>query len=117
MGILNFDKPKKVSPTKEHNDYFQSDSGVAGTYVPNMSEADLLKWKAKKIGGTDPRVEIRKTVKGHEPGAKYPMSAQVLMVVRPNRSVVMSANGRMVFGPAVFDEFQQAVAEAVIALQ
>ena len=60
MGILDFDKPKKVRSTKEHNEIYQSDSGVAGTYMPNMSEEDNKKWKAKRINGDDERVEIRK---------------------------------------------------------
>jgi len=60
--LLTFDKPKKVLSTEKHNKRFQSDSGVAGTYVPNMSEEDKNKWKAKHITGTDERIEIRKTI-------------------------------------------------------
>jgi hypothetical protein len=59
--ILDFDKPKKLRPTVAHNAVHSSDSGVDGTYVPNMSRKDRAKWKAKQIGGDDPRVEIRKT--------------------------------------------------------
>jgi hypothetical protein len=62
--ILSFDKPKKVRSTEEHNKMHTSDSGVAGTYVPNMSKADELKWKGKHIKGDDERVEIRKTIEG-----------------------------------------------------
>jgi hypothetical protein len=64
MSILSFDKPKKISSTEEHNKKFSSDSGIAGTYVPNMSEDDKLKWKAKHITGEDERIEIRKTFEG-----------------------------------------------------
>lgn len=76
--ILSFDKPKKVRSTQNHNDMFQSDSGVAGTYVQNMSKEDKLKWKAKHIKGSDERVEIRKTFGG----------TQLLIVVYKNRNEV-----------------------------
>lgn len=62
--LLCFDKPKKIRNTKEHNEMYSSDSGVAGTYVPNMSEEDKNKWKAKHIKGEDERIEIRKTING-----------------------------------------------------
>lgn len=64
MGILSFDKPKKIRSTEEHNKKFSSDSGIAGTYVPNMSKEDRLKWKAKHIKGDDERIEIRKELGG-----------------------------------------------------
>jgi hypothetical protein len=63
-NVLSFDKPKKIRSTEKHNEMFQSDSGIAGTYVPNMSKEDMDKWKAKHITGEDERVEIRKTIEG-----------------------------------------------------
>jgi hypothetical protein len=69
--ILDFEKPKKVRSTEEHNNLFSSDCGVAGTFVPNMSKDDMYKWKAKHINGNDERIEIRKTLGG----------AQVLIIV------------------------------------
>lgn len=57
--ILDFEKPKKIRSTEKHNEMYSSDSGVAGTYVPNMSEADTKKFKAKHITGDHERVEIR----------------------------------------------------------
>jgi hypothetical protein len=62
-SVVCWDKPKKVSSTKEHNEKHSSDSGVAGTYVPNMSKEDMLKWKGTlKAKNTDhPFVELRKT--------------------------------------------------------
>jgi hypothetical protein len=62
--LLEFEKPKKLRSSKEHNARYMSDSGVAGTYVPNMSDVDMNKWKAKHIKGDDERIEIRKTIKG-----------------------------------------------------
>jgi hypothetical protein len=64
MGILSFDKPEKERPTAVHNLLCSSDCGVPGTYVPNMSEADNQRWKAKHIKGKRPRVEIRKQLNG-----------------------------------------------------
>jgi hypothetical protein len=57
--ILDFEKPQKIRSTDKHNEMFSSDSGVAGTYVPNMSEDDTKKFKAKHITGDHERVEIR----------------------------------------------------------
>lgn len=98
MSILSFDKPKKLIPTEEHNAYYKSDTDIAGTYVPNMSEADKKRWKGKRVGGKDPRVEIRKVLSGNDPGTGYHAYAQILIVVRKS-GVVMSTNGRMVFQP------------------
>lgn len=64
MNILSFDKPKKIRSTEEHNETFLSDSGVAGTFVPNMSDEDMDVWKAKHIKGADERIEIRKSLNG-----------------------------------------------------
>jgi hypothetical protein len=118
--ILSFDKPKKVLPTKEHNKRYSSDSGVAGTYVPNMSTEDMLKWKAKQIGGDDPRIEIRKTVKGIDPAFagrfnRGHCSAQMVLIVRP-KSVIFSSNGRAVLSNDTWLELQQAVKEAQLIL-
>lgn len=120
--ILSFDKPKKLRPTEEHNAEHSSDTMVPGTYAPNMSARDKAKWKAKQVGGDDPRIEIRKTVSGNDPvlakkfaGRGYAFagqcSAQVLIIIRKT-GVVMSGNGRMVFNNATWQELFTAVAEA-----
>lgn len=116
--ILDFDKPKKARSTETHNDMHGSDSGVAGTYVPNMSAAAMKRWKAKQVQGADPRIEIRKTVEGTDPGAVKPnrrwsghCHAQLLITVR-KKSIVMSTNGRMVFDVKTWTELHQAVGEA-----
>ena len=72
--LLCFEKPKKIHNTQKHNEMYLSDSGIAGTYVPNMSTADMKKWKAKHITGDDERIEIRKTFDG----------VQLLIVVYKN---------------------------------
>lgn len=116
--ILSLEKPAKLMPTAEHNDTYQSDTNIAGTYVPNMSEEDRKKWKAKVIKrGDDPRVEIRKTVYGHRKDPRFAGYAQVLLIVRPDGSVVMSANGKICFDAPTFQEFKQAVDEAQVLLE
>jgi hypothetical protein len=123
--MLNFDKPKKLRSTEEHNREYRSEARAAGTYVPNMSQKDREDWKAKKIGGNDPRIEIRKTVKGNDPTLKTwegklnkqdNCYAQLLAIVRPNGSVVMSANGRMAFDSKTWDDLHNAVKEAFTEL-
>lgn len=125
--VLDFEKPKRARSTEKHNSTYSSDTGVAGTYVPNMSEKDMRKWKAKKVGGDDPRVEVRKTVSGSDPmlakklaGRGYAFaghcSAQVLIIVRV-KGVVMSGNGRMVFDNKTWGELHAAVAEAQALLK
>jgi hypothetical protein len=80
MSLLSFEKPKKVRDTKIHNEMFCSDSGIDGTYVPNMSEKDQNSWKAKHIKGDNERIEIRKTMNG----------TQMVIVVRKNKPVPYS---------------------------
>jgi hypothetical protein len=111
LMILDFAKPKKIRATKEHNQMYSSDSGVDGTYVPNMSPEAMEKWKAKQIGGIDPRIEIHKSVSGRPAGNMYAISAQMLMIVRAG-SVVISSNGRLIFDTQMWEQLQQAVAEA-----
>jgi len=93
--LLDWSKPKKARTTEEHNTTFVADGAPPGTYVPNMSDEDKRKWKAKRVGGKDPRVEIRKTATGRARGSeKQGPYAQVKLVVRPDKSVRFSANGK-----------------------
>lgn len=57
MTLLNFDKPKKVAI--EHG----FEDGPTGGYMPQMSDADARRWKAKQfnIGKPNARIEIRKS--------------------------------------------------------
>lgn len=124
-SLLSFEKPKKIRSTKDHNREFMSEARASGTYVPNMSEKDKTKWKAKKIGGDDRRIEIRKSIRGFDPmidkrnrergytRSKENCGAEILMIVRPDSSVVMSANGRMAFGCGQWKELQEAYQEAI----
>jgi len=118
MAILSFETPKKLRPTEEHNKKYVSDSGIPGTYVPNMSPADMDRWKAKHIKGKDERVEIRKTFS----------SAQVVIIVykdiressfdRENgwkpghENVHISANGKIQMSFQEWNDLITAVQEA-----
>lgn len=77
--LIDFRKPKKIRSTEEHNKMHTSDSGVAGTYVPNMSDEDAQRWKGKYITGDNERIEIRKSF--------YNAGVQVVIVVRRNPPV------------------------------
>ncbi|MFA5207551.1 MAG: hypothetical protein WC428_02725 [Candidatus Paceibacterota bacterium] len=77
-NILSFEIPKKLRSADKHNEMFLSDSGIAGTYVPNMSNEDMNLWKAKHIKGDDERIEIRKTLDG----------VQLLIVIYKKSKVV-----------------------------
>src|SRR4051812_33116028 len=107
--VLNFTRPRRVRSRELHNEMYQSDAGISGTYVPNMSEEDRNKWKARCIRGTDPRVEIRKTFHTHG-------SASALIVVRPDR-INMSANGNVGMDNETFDQFCRAIEEARMMLE
>jgi len=128
--ILSFTKPKKKTSTKEHNAYYSSDSGIDGTYVPNMTEADMKTWKAKVVGSRsgNHQIEIRKTLRG----------AQMLIVVNGKMSnyvektgwnsqqtnaemkphlVKMSANGAMLFNSRTWVQLEVAVSDAMAVLR
>ena len=118
MGILSFEKPKKVRSTEEHNNTFMSDSGIAGTYVPNMSKEDKERWKGKHIKGDDERIEIRKSLNG----------VQMLIVVyrraritptkdwrerqKDHNNIRISMNGKVDMLFHQFEEMQQVIEEA-----
>lgn len=137
--ILDFEKPKKVRSTEEHNNLFSSDSGVAGTFVPNMSKEDELKWKAKHIGGNDERIEIRKTLGGaqvliivykepyHPPYPKYPETRYTDSAYHVNKAkyeeklkewykrhedIKLSMNGKVDMTFEEYAEMREAITEA-----
>lgn len=63
MAILSWDKPTKLRTSAEHAATYSADGAPPGTYVPNMSDEDMQKWKAKLTGTRreSPQVEIRKS--------------------------------------------------------
>lgn len=62
MAILSWDKPRKVMSEETRRATGSSDSEIPGTYLRNMSDGDIRKWKAKLVGHKSghPQVEIRK---------------------------------------------------------
>ena len=76
MGLIKWDKPKKVISTKEWKE-ISADSAPPGVYQPNMSEEDRTAWKGKIVGHKigRPQVEIRKDsfviIIGGSKGYKY----------------------------------------------
>jgi len=110
--VLNWDKPKKVMSTEDWKS-ISADGAPPGTYTPNMSSGDREKWKAKKVGGKDPRIEIRKTAVGQDATGQNHY-AQTLLIVRPDGTVVMSANGKALLEA---DELMAAIVEAIAVLR
>jgi hypothetical protein len=107
MAILDFNKPKKVMSTEAWKS-ISADGAPPGVYTSNMSTTDMEKWKAKHIKGSDPRIEIRKT-----------MSSQVLIVVRNitgeefgHEAVKITTNGPIYMSFEQAEELQQAIQEA-----
>lgn len=64
--VLCWDKPNKKLTTAEWKDSYGFEDGPTGGYVPNMSDDDAKKWKAKLVGSKTgyPQVEIRRTMRG-----------------------------------------------------
>jgi len=62
MGLLSWEKPKKLRDSEEHAADHSADGAPPGAYVPNMSDEDRMKWKAKLVGHKAgfPQVEIRR---------------------------------------------------------
>jgi hypothetical protein len=117
--VLSWETPKKKMPVEDWKK-ISADGAPPGVYTPNMSKKDMLKWKAKYIGGTDPRVEIRKSFH-HSNGKSYPecvnYGAQVLIVVRKKHNdepqVLISTNGKMGMSLSDFFDLNEAVKEAL----
>ena len=127
--ILDFEKPAKVKIDVIF------DGGPPGGYVPQMSNVDAEKWKAKHFnkGKEGERIEIRKTFEGAQVFiivAKdgWDLAAKNEHIVQPvqvlngysyNRgtctkgyNVRISTNGAMLMSFAVWGEFVQAIEEA-----
>lgn len=101
-GVLYWGTPQRAMPASEWM-AISADGAPPGVYTPNMSEADMARWKAKLVNpaGGDTRVEIRKSAGG----------TQILIIVTVSR-VTMSMNGRATLTAAEFGEMGFAVAEA-----
>jgi hypothetical protein len=119
--LLDFEKPVKIHTTEEHNKMYSSSADAAGTYVPNMSKEDMLKWKAKHITGENERIEIHKTIDGVQvviivykkarPVLKYDYKKKEEWDKR-HQSVRMSMNGKLDMTWDNWFDMEQAVKEA-----
>jgi hypothetical protein len=105
--LISWKTPKKMRPTAEHNAMYQSDTNIAGTYVPNMSEEDAEKWRGKLIGGDDPRVEVRRRTENW---------TQIVLVVRPREQIRLSMNGPIVGEAVILRELAKVLEEARLML-
>ena len=114
MTHISWEKPKKAVPHAEHAEKHQSDSGIPGTYVPNMSQEDRFKWKGRHIKtGKDQRVEIRKTL---STGANH---CDLLVVVRykgPGLDVTISGNNKQHYDASDYLDLIRVVQEAYTLL-
>lgn len=118
MGLLMWNKPKKVMSSEEYAESYGADGAPPGCYSGNMSAEDSYRWRAKLIKGKEgTRVEIRKTVTGDDPlpGRLYGCHAQLLIVVT-SKVVRISQNGPAVYEGNVWYELAAAVAEARVAI-
>lgn len=121
MGILTWEKPKRVMTTEEYN-AISADSAPPGVYSGNMSQEDSYKWRAKLAGqrSGNLRVEIRKTVSGDDPLEssvhRHGIFAQLLIHVFADGRVRTTQNGAAVFTDKDWDFYQLAVCEARQAL-
>jgi len=130
--ILSWDKPEQIMSPEAWKG-ISADGAPPGVYVPNMSEVDCKKWKAKLIKGKHPRVEIRKSThcSGKSLNPKFPWgggcSAEILIIVGlkgvkhrqtlHDCNIKMSQNGASSFSFDEFQQLQQAVKEARAVLQ
>lgn len=106
--LLSWEKPARAEERAKHNAAHSSDSGVHGTYAPNMSAEDRVKWKARRVRGADPRIVIRKGIAGS--------GSLIVMVVRAG-SVTLSMNNKVVFDADGWQELCRAREEALAMLE
>jgi hypothetical protein len=73
MSILMWGAPKKLRTPQQNAEHYGFEDGPTGGYVPNMSENDALRWKAKMTGQKRgvKQIELRKSFR----------SAQVTIIV------------------------------------
>lgn len=112
--ILDFNKPKKIRKTDVHNNMHSSDSGIAGTYVENMSDDDKQKFKAKHIRGIDERVEIRVNLNGTQMVMKVfkKKSDDSVVGYKRHEDVQISMNGKLNLSLKDWGSVTLAMAEA-----
>lgn len=60
-SVLMWERPRRVM-SKEQHQSISADGAPPGVYIPNMSRADRLRWKAKLTGTRrkKPQIELRR---------------------------------------------------------
>lgn len=104
--LLMWDKPDRLMSVADWQN-LSADGAPPGVYVPNMSQEDRERWKARLVRPREgePRVEIRKTV-GH-----------VQMVLIVTAAVVrQSMNGTIELSHTLVREMHDVIAEALEAI-
>lgn len=112
--VLSFKTAKKIKSSEEHNKYYSYDSGIPGTYVPNMSEEDKLKFKAKHIKGSDERIEIRVSLWSNVVITvfKNPKNGNNIPSDKKHEIIKISANGQIHMSLDDYNNLQTAISEA-----
>ncbi len=124
--ILSFVKPKKALSTEDWKNQHSADGAPPGVYVPNMSEEDMLKWKAKVVGSKDGnhQIEIRSLETRSNLVAIVNGAMPVVIAVDPSwpkwqqpkqpvaHELKLSSNGPMHFTAEVWSRFMEALTEA-----
>lgn len=128
MNILYWDKPEKTMTTEEWQ-AISADSAPPGVYVPNMSDEDNSRYKAKFVGGKSgqPRVEIRKVFAGvqavivvSDSGAGFGTQnkgKQFERIEGVGYNIRISFNGSAFLTWQDWDELSQAIYEAKVFLR
>lgn len=132
MTLLMWEKPDQVLP-KEVWMNISADGAPPGVYSPNMSRADMERYKAKLVGKhtDEARVEIRKTFGGTQMlilvtlldsglsigKNKIAHSWGVTYDIAPDKTIRISMNGPAHLSFAELGDIIQAVAEARTVLR
>lgn len=138
MGVLMWDKPKKAMSSADWSS-LSADGAPPGVYVPNMSDEDRHRWKAKLVGQATgfPQVEIRKdstvivlSLRGYkyrhydtrqtpEAIANERANKHCSDLLAPNdwATIHFASAGPMMLSTRGLEEMQQAIAEGLARLK
>lgn len=117
VPVLSWEKPKPARSHRDHVALNSSDCGVPGTYQPNMSQEDRLRWKAKLVGKRRKRlqVEIRRNstviIVGGPDGYMYKRYDNTTPW-----AIHIATAGALVLSAQDWADLQRAVMEARMAL-
>lgn len=123
MSVLMWEKPKQIM-SKEERDSYQADGAPPGTWMPNMSREDSMRWKAKIVGKTlgFPQVELRRNgmvIILSKKGYKYNGydTRQSKGKEHKTKVVHIASSGSQAMNMQEYEEFMQALKEGWEALE